>query len=117
MSRSYWGGALGAFGLALILGAVARGPRLGPPELIVGLITIGVGAVLVLSTRREGSASTHLGRLEGAPLLRSRKDLSVRPSEQLLQRLPKFLGLSPLLSIEVRSQAPRGLRQGFERAP
>jgi hypothetical protein len=46
------GGALGVFGLALILGAVARGPGLGPPELIVGLITIGIGAVLVLSTRR-----------------------------------------------------------------
>jgi len=46
------GGALGVFGLALILGAVAKGAGLGPPELVVGLLAIGLGAALVMSTRR-----------------------------------------------------------------
>ena len=46
------GGAVGVFGLALILGAVAKGAGLGPPELVVGLLAIGLGAALVMATRR-----------------------------------------------------------------
>jgi hypothetical protein len=46
------GGALGVFGLALILSAVGSEAGLGPPELIIGLFAIAIGVLLVLSTRR-----------------------------------------------------------------
>ena len=44
------GGALGVFGLAVILSAIGSEAGLGPLELAIGLISIAIGVLLVLST-------------------------------------------------------------------
>jgi len=47
------GGALGVFGLALVLSAAGSEVGLGVPELLIGLAALALGALLVLSTGRR----------------------------------------------------------------
>jgi hypothetical protein len=46
------GASLGVLGVALVFGALGSDAGLGPVELVIGLIAVGIGVLVVRSARR-----------------------------------------------------------------